>query len=186
MAEAARRIHQHIGGGGLHSAACALWSASPLREFSRQQFVKHHRSAARPRALQLFALEHMRRTQSDLLPLPTGAALTALLEQLRNERGSSRQPDRLRATRQADGWLEEGICALSQLGGRGVSYSAVAPSAAQIASIRRMRDHFHFVGRRMPRVDPESAWRELARAKSGYAPESSGACSTGSVASYRD
>ena len=83
------------------------------------------------------------------------------------------------------GW-RMGLAALNALGGRGSAYLGVAPSMAQIAAIKRMRGHFHYVDRRIDRLDPELAWRELARAGSGYAPAPAGVCSTGSVASFRD
>ena len=48
-----------------------------------------------------------------------------------------------------------------------------------------MRSHYQFVQRKMDFLDPGQAWGELARVKTGYPPEPSGATGSGRVANFR-
>ena len=128
----------------------------------------------------------VRQTQRDLLPLPTGEVLANMLDELKEEQGAALTGRRGRVTDGADRWLQDGIMALNDMGGRGSRFTAARPSEAQAASVRRLRPHYQYVYRKMQHLEPEQAWRELAHVKAGYTAEVSPAVGTGRVASFRD
>ncbi|CAK0803561.1 unnamed protein product [Prorocentrum cordatum] len=66
-------------------------------------------------------------------------------------------------------WLREGIAALNDLGGRGADIPVGAPTACQVAAVRRLAQLYGRVEPPPSDVTPLGAWQTLQASRNGYA-----------------
>eukprot|EP00975_Prorocentrum_lima_P021411 4514552-Prorocentrum_lima.AAC.1 len=107
--------------------------------------------------------------QRDLLPLPTGASLHALLRGHQQTGGSIGQRKRAKRDRHRESWLEEGIEALNTMGGEGRAWNAFAPpSAAQVDAVQQLVRDFADLPGDTEHLDNLAAWKVLLGERPGY------------------